>query len=138
MLCISWIIKCLIIIDARCKHEEGRIVFTARYEPNMEVQFSLTFISTCFKEQNTGNYCHLFYRTQVFCTNGTHKSSLFIVLTCSSRKRNTVLRLSLMTVDFLPNSTKSIKSLVSKFSFETPQREADLLDFPAHFRSARC
>jgi len=23
ILCISWIIKCLIIIDARCKHEDG-------------------------------------------------------------------------------------------------------------------
>ena len=25
ILCISWIIKCLIIIDARCKHEDCRL-----------------------------------------------------------------------------------------------------------------
>ena len=26
VLCISWIIKCLIIIDARCKHENRQVI----------------------------------------------------------------------------------------------------------------
>ena len=29
ILCFRWIIKCLIIIDARCKHEDQLILFSA-------------------------------------------------------------------------------------------------------------
>ena len=52
-----------------------RIMFTARYEMNIQVQFSLTFISTYFKEQHTVNFCLLFYKTLEFCTNGTCRTA---------------------------------------------------------------
>jgi len=84
ILCISWIIECLIIIDARCKHEDFITVYTKDIHSSLSwsraIHFTLSILKKYFNivlpsmpwfykwifNHNLGTYFKIFNRHKKF------------------------------------------------------------------------